>query len=188
MLNQCTQCFCMCVCSSWLCMTEVHPQHQLCTAQSSGVLWVPFLCYVLKCCPFQVSRRCHHNKSVWKLVFNLTHGYFLAPPFSSSNILWRKVLSGWTTLRACCNFPISNCKSLIQHALFGNHSTISCFNFLNLCGSSVVSSSMPKNVRHAAGPSSFCSATSTPSLSKHCSRICSSSMHCEDCGGAIIKK
>lgn len=68
---------------------------------------------------FQISRiMCHYSKSDRKLVFNLTHGCFLAPPFSSSNILQRKFFPGQATLHICFNFPTSDYKSLIPHALF----------------------------------------------------------------------
>ena len=91
------------------------------------------------------------------LVFNLTNGCFLDPPFSS-NSLWRKLLPGWTALHPCCNFPTSNCKSLTGHVLFGNYSTTNFFNSLNLCGGRYciicsASSFMPMNAKQVAGPS-----------------------------------
>ena len=137
--------------------------------------------------PFHESRNVdHHSKSDRKGARRLIGWSARRKAPRSSNIRRINVFPGWTTVHACVNFPTSDSRSDLVHALRPLQACNSSRSSNNLWRGrriiiSLESSSKPRKVRRVHGPS-------RPSLSKTLRTVARAIAHSLDSGAPITKK
>ncbi len=122
--------------------------------------------------PFQPVLNCHHHSiSDRASLLSLTKcsGFFVV--VESSISLLMKVLPALMTLHACDSVPIRDKRSRFLQAFLPLQTAKSEVSRISLSSGrrssiATVSMSMPKNVMHVTGPSSFAGSGGRPSLSQ----------------------
>ena len=146
--------------------------------------------------PFQCVENVHHQ---WRSARNSRFSRIWCCPFVAPGVpkrsmaLRRNVLPGLTTRQACCSVPTRDSSCRRRHTLRCNHWARRPLRRHSLSWGrrstpSIVSSSMPRNVRRCDGPSSFANARRTPRSAQTDSILSRFCWHSAESGGPSVIK